>query len=74
MRESSKIILSVVRSAGPRLTAAQCVEGMAAGLYEELFTAVVSLINRYGCFSDCLLQAKDGFHEHTNVPEQQENS
>ncbi|KAM3600297.1 uncharacterized protein V6R79_021043 [Siganus canaliculatus] len=31
---------------GPRLTAAQCVEGMAAGLYEELFTAVVSLINR----------------------------
>lgn len=32
--------------AGPRLTAAQCVEGMAAGLYEELFTAVVSLINR----------------------------
>uniref|UniRef100_H3D7U1 Myosin motor domain-containing protein n=1 Tax=Tetraodon nigroviridis TaxID=99883 RepID=H3D7U1_TETNG len=31
---------------GPRLTAAQCLEGMAAGLYEELFTAVVSLINR----------------------------
>ncbi|KAM6902590.1 unconventional myosin-XVIIIb isoform 1-T2 [Xenentodon cancila] len=31
---------------GPRLTAAQCVSGMAAGLYEELFTAVVSLINR----------------------------
>ncbi|XP_029940284.1 unconventional myosin-XVIIIb [Salarias fasciatus] len=31
---------------GPRLTAAQCVDGMAAGLYEELFTAVVSLINR----------------------------
>ncbi|XP_074546417.1 unconventional myosin-XVIIIb [Halichoeres trimaculatus] len=31
---------------GPRLTAAQCVEGMAAGLYEELFTAIVSLINR----------------------------
>ncbi|KAF6726121.1 Unconventional myosin-XVIIIb, partial [Oryzias melastigma] len=30
---------------GPRLTAVQCVEGMAAGLYEELFTAVVSLIN-----------------------------
>lgn len=23
-------------------------EGMAAGLYEELFAAVVSLINRYG--------------------------
>ncbi|AWP00622.1 putative unconventional myosin-XVIIIb [Scophthalmus maximus] len=31
---------------GPRMTAAQCVEGMAAGLYEELFTAIVSLINR----------------------------
>ncbi|XP_033502527.2 unconventional myosin-XVIIIb [Epinephelus lanceolatus] len=31
---------------GPRLTAAQCVEGMAAGLYEELFSAIVSLINR----------------------------
>ncbi|XP_058473212.1 unconventional myosin-XVIIIb-like [Solea solea] len=31
---------------GPRLTALQCVEGMAAGLYEELFTAIVSLINR----------------------------
>ncbi|XP_034566021.1 unconventional myosin-XVIIIb [Notolabrus celidotus] len=31
---------------GPRLTAVQCVEGMAAGLYEELFTSVVSLINR----------------------------
>uniref|UniRef100_A0A7N8XDA5 Myosin XVIIIB n=1 Tax=Mastacembelus armatus TaxID=205130 RepID=A0A7N8XDA5_9TELE len=30
----------------PRLTAAQCVDGMAAGLYEELFTAIVSLINR----------------------------
>lgn len=34
---------------GPKLTAAQCVEGMAAGLYEELFTAVVSLINRVLC-------------------------
>ncbi|XP_060917169.1 unconventional myosin-XVIIIb-like isoform X2 [Labrus mixtus] len=31
---------------GPRLTAAQCVEGMAAGLYEELFATIVSLINR----------------------------
>uniref|UniRef100_A0A3P9PHC8 Myosin XVIIIB n=1 Tax=Poecilia reticulata TaxID=8081 RepID=A0A3P9PHC8_POERE len=31
---------------GPRLTAAQCLDGMAAGLYEELFTAIVSLINR----------------------------
>ncbi|XP_030006849.1 unconventional myosin-XVIIIb isoform X2 [Sphaeramia orbicularis] len=31
---------------GPRLTAVQCVDGMAAGLYEELFCAIVSLINR----------------------------
>ncbi|CAL9682431.1 unnamed protein product [Knipowitschia caucasica] len=34
---------------GPRLTAAQCLEGMASGLYEELFTALVSLINRALC-------------------------
>ncbi|NXO01489.1 MY18B protein, partial [Rhinopomastus cyanomelas] len=32
--------------AGPKLTGAECVEGMASGLYEELFAAVVSLINR----------------------------
>ncbi|XP_064889709.1 unconventional myosin-XVIIIb isoform X2 [Columba livia] len=32
--------------AGPKLTGVECVEGMAAGLYEELFAAVVSLINR----------------------------
>ncbi|XP_073686333.1 unconventional myosin-XVIIIb-like [Garra rufa] len=31
---------------GPKLSAAQCVYGMAAGLYEELFTTIVSLINR----------------------------
>ncbi|XP_035248113.1 unconventional myosin-XVIIIb-like isoform X4 [Anguilla anguilla] len=31
---------------GPRLSASQCVDGMASGLYEELFTAIVSLINR----------------------------
>ncbi|XP_066507177.1 unconventional myosin-XVIIIb-like [Hoplias malabaricus] len=31
---------------GPKLSATQCVEGMAAGLYEDLFTAIVSLINR----------------------------
>ncbi|XP_016132795.1 unconventional myosin-XVIIIb-like [Sinocyclocheilus grahami] len=31
---------------GPKLSAAQCVEGMAAGLYEELFTTIVFLINR----------------------------
>uniref|UniRef100_A0A8C5UL79 Myosin motor domain-containing protein n=1 Tax=Malurus cyaneus samueli TaxID=2593467 RepID=A0A8C5UL79_9PASS len=31
---------------GPKMTGAECVEGMASGLYEELFAAVVSLINR----------------------------
>ncbi|KAK7895438.1 hypothetical protein WMY93_020763 [Mugilogobius chulae] len=34
---------------GPRLTATQCLDGMAAGLYEELFTALVSLVNRALC-------------------------
>lgn len=33
--------------AGPKLTGVECVEGMATGLYEELFAALVSLINRY---------------------------
>uniref|UniRef100_A0A3P8VRZ2 Myosin motor domain-containing protein n=1 Tax=Cynoglossus semilaevis TaxID=244447 RepID=A0A3P8VRZ2_CYNSE len=37
---------TTVKEEGPRLTAVQCVEGMAAGLYEELFTAIVSFINR----------------------------
>ncbi|NXS44694.1 MY18B protein, partial [Balaeniceps rex] len=32
--------------AGPKMTGTECVEGMASGLYEELFAAVVSLINR----------------------------
>lgn len=32
------------------MTGVECVEGMAAGLYEELFAAVVSLINRYRVF------------------------
>ncbi|KAL2298425.1 hypothetical protein Nmel_015420 [Mimus melanotis] len=31
---------------GPKLTGVECVQGMASGLYEELFAAVVSLINR----------------------------
>ncbi|KAI7793466.1 putative unconventional myosin-XVIIIb, partial [Triplophysa rosa] len=31
---------------GPKVSPVQCVGGMAAGLYEELFTTVVSLINR----------------------------
>uniref|UniRef100_A0A3Q2U147 Unconventional myosin-XVIIIb n=1 Tax=Fundulus heteroclitus TaxID=8078 RepID=A0A3Q2U147_FUNHE len=34
------------KATGPRLIASQCVDGMAAGLYEELFTVIVSLINR----------------------------
>ncbi|KAF1455432.1 Unconventional myosin-XVIIIb, partial [Spheniscus demersus] len=32
--------------AGPKMTGVECVEGMASGLYEELFAAVISLINR----------------------------
>ncbi|XP_066460005.1 unconventional myosin-XVIIIb [Eleutherodactylus coqui] len=31
---------------GPKMSGVECIEGMAAGLYEELFAAVVSLINR----------------------------
>ncbi|XP_075296113.1 unconventional myosin-XVIIIa isoform X2 [Opisthocomus hoazin] len=31
---------------GPRLTALECLEGMAAGLYSELFTLLISLLNR----------------------------
>ncbi|KAL8179980.1 UNVERIFIED_CONTAM: Unconventional myosin-XVIIIb, partial [Gekko kuhli] len=34
------------RTHGPKMTGVECVEGMAAGLYEELFAALVSLINR----------------------------
>lgn len=33
--------------AGPKLTALDCLEGMAAGLYSELFTLLISLLNRY---------------------------
>ncbi|XP_069788781.1 unconventional myosin-XVIIIb-like isoform X2 [Narcine bancroftii] len=36
----------VESTAGPRLTGVECVEGMAAGLYEELFAIIVMLINR----------------------------
>ncbi|XP_048198707.1 unconventional myosin-XVIIIb [Perognathus longimembris pacificus] len=36
-------------STGLKMTGAECVEGMAAGLYQELFSAVVSLINRSFC-------------------------
>ncbi|KAM4049146.1 unconventional myosin-XVIIIb [Anomaloglossus baeobatrachus] len=31
---------------GPKMSGVECVEGMAAGLYEELFAVIVSLINR----------------------------
>uniref|UniRef100_A0A8C5WZI4 Myosin XVIIIB n=1 Tax=Laticauda laticaudata TaxID=8630 RepID=A0A8C5WZI4_LATLA len=31
---------------GPKLSGVECLEGMAAGLYEELFAAVVMLVNR----------------------------
>lgn len=30
------------------MTGVECVEGMASGLYEELFAAIISLVNRYG--------------------------
>ncbi|KAM3826243.1 unconventional myosin-XVIIIb [Vipera latastei] len=33
-------------SDGPKLSGMECLQGMAAGLYEELFAAVVMLINR----------------------------
>ncbi|XP_043924418.1 unconventional myosin-XVIIIb isoform X2 [Protopterus annectens] len=33
-------------STGPKMTGVECLEGMAAGLYEELFAIIVSLINR----------------------------
>uniref|UniRef100_A0A663F9Z8 Myosin XVIIIA n=1 Tax=Aquila chrysaetos chrysaetos TaxID=223781 RepID=A0A663F9Z8_AQUCH len=33
-------------STGPKLTALECLEGMAAGLYSELFTLLISLLNR----------------------------
>ncbi|NXV22312.1 MY18A protein, partial [Cepphus grylle] len=31
---------------GPKLTALECLEGMAAGLYSEIFTLLISLLNR----------------------------
>ncbi|NXV94344.1 MY18A protein, partial [Calonectris borealis] len=31
---------------GPKLTALECLEGMAAGLYSEVFTLLISLLNR----------------------------
>ncbi|NXE84241.1 MY18A protein, partial [Cochlearius cochlearius] len=38
---------SVLPWPGPKLTALECLEGMAAGLYSELFTLLISLLNRY---------------------------
>ncbi|KAG6933019.1 myosin XVIIIB [Chelydra serpentina] len=43
---TSRLSKDEERNAGPKMTGIECVEGMAAGLYEELFAAVVSLINR----------------------------
>uniref|UniRef100_A0A7M4FAV1 Myosin XVIIIA n=1 Tax=Crocodylus porosus TaxID=8502 RepID=A0A7M4FAV1_CROPO len=34
---------------GPKLTALECLEGMASGLYSELFTLLISLLNRCVC-------------------------
>nr|XP_009683079.1 PREDICTED: unconventional myosin-XVIIIb [Struthio camelus australis] len=42
----SRLPLEEETPSGPKMTGVECVEGMAAGLYEELFAAVVSLINR----------------------------
>ncbi|KAJ8368403.1 hypothetical protein SKAU_G00084310 [Synaphobranchus kaupii] len=33
-------------SSGPKITALECLEAMAVGLYSELFTLVISLVNR----------------------------
>uniref|UniRef100_A0A8D0Q8S7 Unconventional myosin-XVIIIa n=1 Tax=Sus scrofa TaxID=9823 RepID=A0A8D0Q8S7_PIG len=33
-------------STGPKLSALECLEGMASGLYSELFTLLISLVNR----------------------------
>lgn len=32
---------------GPKLSALECLEGMASGLYSELFTLLISLANRW---------------------------
>uniref|UniRef100_A0A8C5SXL0 Myosin XVIIIB n=1 Tax=Laticauda laticaudata TaxID=8630 RepID=A0A8C5SXL0_LATLA len=40
-------IHSSFSSPGPKLSGVECLEGMAAGLYEELFAAVVMLVNRW---------------------------
>ncbi|XP_074151333.1 unconventional myosin-XVIIIb [Sminthopsis crassicaudata] len=52
---------------GPKMTGVECVQGMAAGLYEELFTVIVSLINRSLASNDLSLFSimvvdSPGFH------------
>ncbi|XP_062445731.1 unconventional myosin-XVIIIb [Rhea pennata] len=42
----SRLPLDEESPSGPKMTGVECVEGMAAGLYEELFAVIVSLINR----------------------------
>ncbi|XP_064424299.1 unconventional myosin-XVIIIb isoform X3 [Latimeria chalumnae] len=54
-------------NAGPKMTGIECVEGMAAGFYEELFAAVVSLINRSFasnqlCLASIMVVDTPGFH------------
>ncbi|NWH49290.1 MY18B protein, partial [Fregata magnificens] len=44
--QGSRLPTAEESPAGPKMTGAECVEGMASGLYEELFAAIVSLINR----------------------------
>ncbi|XP_031804670.1 unconventional myosin-XVIIIb [Sarcophilus harrisii] len=51
----------------PKMTGVECVQGMAAGLYEELFTVIVSLINRSLASNDLSLFSimvvdSPGFH------------
>ncbi|XP_006890529.1 PREDICTED: unconventional myosin-XVIIIb [Elephantulus edwardii] len=50
---SSRHLEEEETSSGMKMTGVECVEGMASGLYQELFAAVVSLINR--SFSSCHL-------------------
>lgn len=38
---------SLVCCSGSKITALECLEAMASGLYSELFTLIVSLVNRF---------------------------
>lgn len=44
MKKKHKMCISSF--SGPKVTALECLEAMASGLYSELFTLVISLINR----------------------------